>query len=299
MARSAVRNRVEWAVVCLILGFFRVLPRRLSEAAALAVMNLLRLTVRRYTRVARRNLEIAFPEFSKARKKLCLDGCFRNIARVLVAVAKFPLITKKNVHEWIRYEGFEHFEEALRRGRGVIFATGHLGNWELSAFAHALMAKPMGVVIRPLDNSLLDRMAIRYRTMSGNSVISRRESARPIIQMLRANEAVGILADQNTTEDRGVFVKFFGIPACVDAGIAKLAAHTGASIIPGFAVWSQSERRYILRFYPPIQPTGDQLRDTQAVQAALEAAIRDYPDQWLWIHRRWKTRPSGSPPIYE
>jgi KDO2-lipid IV(A) lauroyltransferase len=181
----------------------------------------------------------------------------------------------------------------------VVFATGHLGNWELSAFAHALMTGPMGVVVRPLDNPLLDRLAVRYRTMSGNSVISRRESARPIMQMLRANEAVGILADQNTTEDRGIFVEFFGIAACVDAGIAKLAAHTGAAIIPGFAVWSKSERRYVLRFYPSIQPSGDQLRDTQAVQAALEAAIRDYPDQWLWIHRRWKTRPTGVPPLYE
>ena len=299
MARSAVRNRVEWAAVCLILGFFRVLPRRVADAAALAVVSLLRLSVRRYTRVARRNLAIAFPDLDEARKQDYLDGCFRNIARVVVAVAKFPLISKRNVRTWIRYEGFEHFEEALRLGRGVVFATGHLGNWELSAFAHALMAGPMGVVVRPLDNPLLDRLAMRYRTMSGNSVISRRESARPIMQMLRANAAVGILADQNTTEDRGIFVEFFEIPACVDAGLAKLAAHTGAAIIPGFAVWSEAERRYILRFYPAIQPSGDQLRDTQAVQAALEKAIRDYPGQWLWIHRRWKTRPAGSAPIYE
>ena len=285
--------------VRLILGVFRILPRRLSEAVALALLNIVRLSVRRYTRVARRNLSIAFPGISEAEKRACLDGCFRNIARVLVAVAKFPSITRDNVAEWIRYEGFEHFSHAMLRGRGVIFATGHLGNWELSAFAHALMSKPMGVVVRPLDNPLLERMAIQYRTLSGNSVIPRRESARPVLQMLKANEAVGILADQNTTEDRGVFVEFFGIPACVDAGIAKLAARTGASIIPGFALWSNSERRYVLRFYPPIEATGDQLKDTQAVQSALESAVREYPDQWLWIHRRWKTRPAGSPPLYE
>ena len=290
---------MEWVAACLILGFFRILPRRLSEAAATALVNAVRLSVRRYTRVSRRNLEIAFPGCSEAEKRACIDGCFRNIARVLVAVAKFPLITRQNVHEWIRYEGFEHFEAALQWGRGVIFATAHLGNWELSAYAHALMARPMGVVVRPLDNPLLDREAIRYRTLSGNSVISRRESARPILQMLKANEAVGILADQNTTRDRGVFVEFFGIPACVDAGIAKLAAHTGASIIPGFALWSDSERRYVLRFYPPIHATGDQLQDTQAVQTALESAVREYPQQWLWIHRRWKTRPVGSPPVYD
>jgi KDO2-lipid IV(A) lauroyltransferase len=146
---------------------------------------------------------------------------------------------------------------------------------------------------------LLEGLAVRYRSLSGNRILSRRESARPILQMLRANEAVGILADQNTTEDRGVFVEFFGHPACVDAGIAKLAARTGASIIPGFAVWSKTERRYVLRFYPSIPPSGDPIRDTQAVQAALETAIRDYPDQWLWIHRRWKTRPAGAPSLYE
>jgi len=298
MARSAVRNRVEWAVVCVILGFFRVLPRRLADGAALAVVNLLRLSVRRYTRVARRNLAIAFPDLDEAKKLEFIDGCFRNIAGLLVAVAKFPSITKKNVQEWIRYEGFEYFEEAMRLGRGVIIVSGHLGNWELSGIGHGLMARPMGVVVRPLDNPLLNRLALKYRTICGNHIISRRESARPIIQLLRANEAVGIFVDQNTTPDRGIFVQFFGIPACVDAGVVKLAAHTGAAIMPGFAVWSKSERRYILRFYPLIQPTGDQLRDTQAVQAALETAIRDYPDQWLWIHRRWKTRPAGSPPIY-
>ena len=298
MARSRVRDTLEWAVVSLLLGVLRVLPRRAAFLFARGLTALLRLAVPRYTRIARRNLQLAFPEFDEARCAKCIDGCFRNIAGVLVAVAKFPSITKANVGRWIRYEGFEHFEAALRRGKGVIFATGHLGNWELSAYAHALLSAPMSFVVRPLDNPLLDRVSIRYRTLSGNRVVSRRESARPLLQMLRANQAVGILADQNTTEDRGIFVNFFGVPACVDAGLAKLAAHTGASIIPGFAVWSDEEERYALKFYAPIEAAGDQVKDTQAVQDALEQAIREYPDQWLWIHRRWKTRPPGEPPVY-
>ena len=298
MARSPLRNRFEWAVVSLLMGLLRVLPRLASFTVARGLTGILRLAVPRYTRIARRNLQIAFPEFDEARQNKCIDGCFRNMAGVLTAVAKFPLITKQNVSDWIRYEGFEHFEEAMRRGKGLVFATGHLGNWELSAFAHALLSAPMGFVVRPLDNPLLDRLSIRYRTLSGNRVSSRRESVRPLIQILRANQAVGILADQNTTEDRGVFVSFFGLPACVDAGLAKLAAHTGASIIPGFAVWSGEEGRYILKFYAPIEASGDALRDTQAVQTALELAIREYPEQWLWIHRRWKTRPAGEAPIY-
>lgn len=298
MARSPARNRIEWAVVSLLMGTLRVLPRRGAFAVARGLTGILRLAVPRFTRIAHRNLQLAFPEFDEAQRRRCLDGCFRNMAGILTAVAKFPLITKSNVGEWIRYEGFEYFEAALRRGKGVVFATGHLGNWELSAYAHALLSAPMGFVVRPLDNPLLDRLSIYYRTLSGNQVISRRESARPLLQMLRANQAIGILADQNTTEDRGIFVNFFGIPACVDAGLAKLAAHTGAAIIPGFAVWSDAEGRYILKFYPPIEATGDQLRDTQAVQSALEQAIREYPEQWLWIHRRWKTRPAGEPSIY-
>jgi KDO2-lipid IV(A) lauroyltransferase len=298
MARSPLRNRFEWAAVSSLMGLLRVLPRRAAFKVASGLTGMLRLAVPRFTLIARRNLRLAFPEFDEARQRKCIDGCFRNMAGILMAVAKFPLITKQNVGDWIRYEGFEHFEAALRRGKGVVFATGHLGNWELSAYAHALLSAPMGFVVRPLDNPLLDELSIRYRQLSGNRVISRRESARPLIQMLRANQAVGILADQNTTEDRGVFVSFFGVPACVDAGLAKLAAHTGAAIIPGFAVWSDEESRYILKFYPPIEAIGDQLRDTQAVQSALEEAIREYPEQWLWIHRRWKTRPAGEPPIY-
>lgn len=298
MARSPVRNRFEWAIVSLLLGVLRVLPRRPAFNVAHGLTALLRLTVPRFTEVARRNLQLAFPEFNEAQRIKCIDGCFRNMAGVLVAVAKFPLITKKNVGGWIRYEGFEHFEAALGRGKGVIFATGHLGNWELSAYAHALLSAPMGFVVRPLDNPLLDRLSNYYRTLSGNRVISRRESVRPLLQMLHANQAVGILADQNTTEDRGIFVNFFGVPACVDAGLAKLAAHTGASIIPGFALWSNEEGRYVLRFYPAIEASGDQFKDTQAVQSALELAILEYPEQWLWIHRRWKTRPAGEPPIY-
>jgi len=299
MARSPLRNRFEWAVVSLLMGVLRVLPRQISFAVARALTATLRLAVPRFSRIAYRNLQIAFPEFNATQQLRCIDGCFRNMAGILAAVAKFPLITEQNVGDWIRYEGFEHFEAALRRGKGVVFATGHLGNWELSAYAHALLSAPMGFVVRPLDNPLLDQLSVRYRRRSGNRVISRRESVRPLIQMLRANQAVGILADQNTTEDRGVFVNFFGMPACVDAGLAKLAAHTGASIIPGFAVWSDAEDRYILKFYPPIEATGDVLRDTQAVQTALEHAIREHPEQWLWIHRRWKTRPVGEAPIYE
>jgi KDO2-lipid IV(A) lauroyltransferase len=228
-----------------------------------------------------------------------VDGVFRSIARTLVTFAKFPRIRHDNVAEWIRYEGYEHFERALARGRGVLFATAHLGNWELSAHAHALLSAPMHVLARPLDNPFIDALVERRRALSGNRVIRKRDSARAVLTALRKNEAAGVLIDQNASADEGVFVEFFGVPACAGAGFARLAAHSGAPVIPGFALWNASENRYVLTFYPPVAITGDTVRDTQAIHAVLEHVIRLYPDQWLWIHRRWKTRPSGSAPLYE
>jgi KDO2-lipid IV(A) lauroyltransferase len=228
-----------------------------------------------------------------------VDGVFRSIARTIVAVAKFPSIRKDNVARWIRCEGGEHFDNAIREGRGVLFATAHLGNWELSAFAHALLRSPMNVVVRPLDNPLLDRLVEARRGLSGNRPIFKKDFARAILKSLAANQAVGILIDQNVTADAGVFVDFFGRPACTSTGFAKLAAHSGSPVIPGFALWSEEERRYVLRFYPRIHITGDAALDTQTLQNKLEEVIRIYPDQWLWIHRRWKTRPPGEPSLYE
>jgi KDO2-lipid IV(A) lauroyltransferase len=186
----------------------------------------------------------------------------------------------------------------LSRGRGVLIATGHLGNWELSAFAHALLSAPMHVVVRPLDNPRLDTLVARRRTLSGNHLIEKKDFARGILTALAANQALGILVDQNTSLEQGVFAEFFGLSASSNAGFARIAAHSGAAVIAGFALWSEQEQKYVLRFYPPLATTGDVATDTQALQRQLESVIREHPDQWLWIHRRWKTRPPGAPPLY-
>ena len=298
MARSAARNRSEWVLVVVLFWLLRTLPRTLGYALARALVGVMRMAAPRFTQVARRNLDLAAPEFDATRRQRCIDGCFENMARVLVGIANFPVITKDNLHRWIRVEGLDNLEAALRRGKGALIIAGHLGNWELGGISHAWFSAPLSVVVRPLDNPLLERIAVRYRSVSGNKPVSRRDSPRQLIHTLRNNGVVGIFIDQNTTPDRGLFVDFFGVPACVDGGLAKLAGHTGAAMIPVFAVWSEAERRYVLRYYPPIEPTGDQVRDTQAAQSALEAAVREYPEQWLWIHRRWKTRPEGAPPVY-
>ena len=273
-------------------------PPGLAHALGRFYARLLDLAIPRLRRVARRNLDAAYPELEPARREAIVDGVFRSIARLLVSFARFPRIHRGNLDRWIRLEGGEHFQKALEAGRGVLFATAHLGNWELSAFAHAMLAAPMSVVVRPLDNPLLDRLVERRRSLSGNRAIGKKDFARSILKALAANQAVGILIDQNALPADGVFVPFFGTAACASTGFAKLAAHSGATVLPGFALWSDQERRFVLRFYSPVPITGDAALDTATLQARLEEVIRQYPDQWLWLHRRWKTRPEGAPEFY-
>jgi KDO2-lipid IV(A) lauroyltransferase len=296
--RSAVRNGAEYIAALAILKSLEWAPLAVANSLARAYSRLLDLSLPRLRRVAYRNLAIALPELSAVRHKEVVDGVFRSIARVLVAFAKFPAIRRDTVKQWIRCEGLEYVESALQQGRGVLFATAHLGNWELSAYAHALLAAPMDIVVRPLDNPLLDALVERRRSLSGNRIIAKQEYARAILKALAANRAVGILVDQNSAADAGVFVDFFGVKACTGVGFAKLAARSGAAVIPGFAMWEETEKRYVLRFRPPVETTGDAARDTLAVQSEIERAVRQHPDQWLWIHRRWKTRPPGEPEVY-
>jgi Kdo2-lipid IVA lauroyltransferase/acyltransferase len=293
--RPAIRNAFEYCLALAALKSLEWTPLAVANWLALRYAGLLDLAVPRLRRVAMRNLSLAFPN---ANATEIIDAGFQSIARVLAAFAKFPAVNRANVHRWIRCEGAEHFENALRAGRGVLFATAHLGNWELSAFAHAILTGPMNVVVRPLDNPWVDRMVERRRGLSGNRIIGKRDIARPILKALAANEAVGILIDQNSMPDSGVFVDFFGVPACTGTGFAKLAARSGAAVIPGFALRSAEEGVYVLRFYPPVPMTGDATCDTAALQRVLEEIVRAHPDQWLWIHRRWKTRPPGEPALY-
>src|SRR5215510_13776852 len=206
--RSALRNAVEYCLAVLLLKSLQYTPLPVANALARFYVRLLDRAIPRLRRVARRNLAMALPETPP---EPVIDGVFRSVARTLVAFAKFPSIHRGNLSRWIRLEGGEHFERALRAGKGVLFATAHLGNWELSAFAHALMSAPMNVVVRPLDNPLIDRMVERRRAVSGNRIIGKKDFARSILKALAANEAVGILADQNESLDSGIFTDFFGV----------------------------------------------------------------------------------------
>ena len=254
-------------------------------------VKLLDLSIPRYRRAARRNFEITrMPDVT--------DAMFRSIARMLVTFAKFPSMNRENIHRWIRYDGLENLKSGQARGRGVLVATAHFGNWELSAFAHALMSAPMHIVVRPIDNPRLDALVERRRAMSGNRIIQKKDAARDILRALKSGDAVGILIDQNAVLEEGVFVDFFGARACTGAHFARFAHHSGAAVVPGYAIWSEQEQKYILRFDPEIEMSGDVLQDTQRIHSHLESVIRRNPEQYLWIHRRWKTRPPGEAPLY-
>jgi Kdo2-lipid IVA lauroyltransferase/acyltransferase len=285
---------VEYWLARFVLATLSFTSLSTANALARSYVRLLDVALPRLRRTALKNLEMA----GLAGRERITTGVFDSVARLVVTFARFPQITRANVAEWIRYEGLENFQQAQARGKGVLVATGHFGNWELSAFAHAYLVAPMQIVVRPIDNPRIDALVESRRELSGNRAIAKKDAARGIMRALREGDAVGVLIDQNTTPDQGVFIDFFGVKACAGSAFVKLAHHSGAAVVPGYALWSDKERRYVLHFEPAVEMTGDVQHDTQQVHARLEAAIRKHPDQWLWIHRRWKTRPPGEGPIY-
>ncbi len=296
--KSGAQLWAEYILAYSLVAALRFLPRVAAEQVAFGAAKLLDKAVPRLRRIARQNLAMALPELDAAKREQIADGTFRSIGRLLLAIARFPSLRTSNIGQWIAYEGLEHYAAAKQKGRGILVATAHLGNWELSAFAHALLTEPMHVMVRPLDNLLIDRLVEERRTLSGNHLIFKRDAARAVLKALRNNEAVGILMDQNTSESEGVFIDFFGKQACAGSGFVKLAYRSQAPVVPGFALWDEQRKRYVLRFYPAIELTGDERTDTQRIHSFLERTVRRYPDQWMWIHRRWKTRPTGEAPFY-
>lgn len=305
MARPGpIRGALEYALVWPLIQTLEWSPLPVARSlASLLAQTAYRLTPG-WRRIGLRNLEIAFPNAAPAERARILRASYRNMGRVLLALARLPRLNPDNIGDWIRYEGFEHYRQAIEAGRGAIFLTAHLGCWELSSAGHALHGHPMHVMVRPLDNPYLDRLVERRRTLFGNRTIRKQNAAKAVLKALRANEAVGILADQNAAGDDGVFVEVFGVPASATSGVARLAARSGAAVIPGFALWNPHERGCVLKFYAPVDTveTGDTdadvLENTRRFQAAIERAVREHPDQWLWVHRRWKRRPPGAPSPY-
>jgi KDO2-lipid IV(A) lauroyltransferase len=294
---GAVRSALEFALLWPFLQALAWLPLRAAQRLAAGLARGLRLVTPRWGAVARNNLEAALPELDPVEREEIVRGVYENLGRVVLSLARMPRLTSANIGRWIEYDGFEHYQQALAKGRGALFMTAHLGNWELSAFAHALFGNPMHVMVRPLDNPWLDRLVDRYRRLAGNQTVRKQDAGLKVLRALRNNEAVGILVDQNTTEKDRVFIDFFGRKASASSAFVKLAQRSGAAVIPGFALWRPEAGKYVLKFYPPLEwsdsgdPGRDLVENTQLCHRVLERVIREQPEQWLWIHRRWKTQP--------
>lgn len=299
-----MRQRFEFGLVWLIIVFFGLLPRPLARAMGAMVGRAAFRLIPRLRRVGLTNLNLAFPDKTSQQKETILRKMYRNLGWQLAEFCQMSHYTLQQASQFIRYEGLENYLAARDRGNGVLVLTGHLGAWELSSFYHSLAGFPMSMVIRRLDNPLVDRFVNRIRCLHGNRVLHKDDFARGLIVSMRAGETVGVLMDTNMTPPQGVFVDFFGRPACTASGIARIALRTGAAVIPGFLLWEPDEKKYVLYFLPELtlEKTGDDEQDaitnTQLFTKTLENVIRRYPEQWLWVHRRWKTRPLGEPVIY-
>jgi KDO2-lipid IV(A) lauroyltransferase len=299
-----MRYRLEYALAWLLIRGISILPRPVARAAGIGLGQLVYLLHGKLRRVGMRNLQLAFPEKSAHERRRILRGEFTSLGRQLAEVCLFPSYTRENVTKIVVYDGFENFERAEARGKGVIYLTAHLGGWELSAFSHSIQGHPLHVVMRGMDNPFLDRFITHLRTMHGNRAVDKDNFVRGLLSAMKAGETVGILMDTNMTPPQGVFVDFFGIPACTASGLARIALRTDAAVVPGFTIWDRKLRKYRLRFDPALAliRTGDEEADIVANTAlftkVIEQYVRRYPDQWLWVHRRWKTRPAGEKSLY-
>jgi KDO2-lipid IV(A) lauroyltransferase len=299
-----MREWLEYLAVWTILKTLGALPRELARGLAATVASALYAMLPKLRRTAEFNLRLALPERDATQRRSVIRGMVRNLGWMAAEFARFPKYTRENIEEVVVLDGHENFLNGQRRGNGVLYLTGHIGAWELSSFAHALYGFPLHYMARPLDNPKVDVLVNRYRCLSGNRPIFKNESARALLKILKDAGTVGILADQNTMPEEGVFVDFFGKSACTTTGIARLALHTDAAVVPGYAYWDAGIGKYRLRFEPPVElvRTGDTERDvfvnTQKFAKVLETIIQKHPEQWVWVHARWKTRPQGEPELY-
>jgi Kdo2-lipid IVA lauroyltransferase/acyltransferase len=299
-----MRHRLEYAPAWLFVRVIGMLPRPIARFAGIALAWSVYLLHGRLRRVGMRNLELALPEKTKSERRKILRGTFTSLGRQLAEVCLFPRYTRENLGQVIVYDGFENYERAHSRGQGVLYLTAHLGAWELSAFAHSLQGYPLKIVMRGLDNPYLDALVRGYRTMHGNSVLDKDNFVRGLLAAMKAGETVGILMDTNMTPPQGIFVNFFNRPACTASGLARIALRTDAAVVPGFSIWDPVLRKYRLRFDPALKlirtqdEESDVVSNTALFTKTIEGYIRRYPDQWLWVHRRWKTRPPGEPSLY-
>lgn len=299
-----MREWMEYAAAWTGLKILGFLPRNVARflgASFAAVAYAVRTPLRR---TAIFNLKLAFPDWTDAERKKVVRRMIQQIGWMTAEFARFPRYVHGDIKQVVVVDGADNFESARVKGNGVLFLTGHMSAWELAPFAHALYGHTLYFLVRPIKNQRVDMLINHYRCLSGNQPIEKNKSARIILKVLGDGGTVGILSDHNTSREEGVFVDFFGIPASSTSGLARVALRTSAAVVPGFLSWDYHREIYRLQFQPSVElvRTGNEEADVRENTARFTRVIEDYvrqhPDQWLWVHKRWKTRPPGEKPIY-
>jgi KDO2-lipid IV(A) lauroyltransferase len=303
--RGSVQTNFEYAAAHLLLTVLGLLPRRLAVGIGRMLGQTTYHVSRRLRRTGERNLELAFPALGGQERERILRGCFISLGRQLGEFSHFSKLNTDNLRSLVECEGLEHLDAARASGRGAILFTAHLGAWELSSVALSLLGYPVSFLVRRLDNPKIERLLEQARTRFGNRTMDKRGAMRPMLRTLKAGGTLGLLVDVNMLAHEGIFVDFFGTPASTTFDLAKLALHIKAPVIPVFAPWEERRQRFVLHIGAPlnIEYTGDEdedvLRFTSLFTRVIEDYIRLYPDQWLWIHKRWRTRPAGASDLYK
>lgn len=297
---TAVRRWIEAAAVGVAFALARLLPRRALLAFGAAAGALAGRLDRRHTHVARENLSAAFPDAPATERERILRACWRHFGRITLDALAFSRLTRQDVGRILVPDGEENIRDAFAAGKGVLVFSAHFGHWEAGAILMGQMGLPFAVITRPLDNPILERLLDRLRRGTGNAVIHKRRAVRETIRALGAGSGVAILIDQDARND-GVFVPYFGRDASTTPTLALLALRTGAPVLPVFAR-VEPDGRIVVRAEPPFVavPTEDRNEDVRRLTArcteVVERWVRRYPEQWLWMHRRWKTRPEADAP---
>lgn len=302
--RGKVQTWLEYAVARAIFAGLNAMPLKWAMKTGEALGRVAYGAAGNLRRTGDRNLKLAFPEKTDEERRELLKGTFAGLGRQLGLFSKFASDSRETLLDITRWEGFEHLESARATKQPIILFTGHVGAWELSSFGLSLRESPISFLVRRIDNSKVEDLVDRTRMRFGNQSVDKRGAARPMLNILKSGGTLGLLVDLNTLDEEAIFVDFFGVPASTTFMLAKLALRTNATVLPIFVPWDEGTGKFLVHILPPVstERTGDEPEDVRRLTANLtkvvEDYIRRYPDQWLWIHKRWKTRPKGEPELY-
>jgi Kdo2-lipid IVA lauroyltransferase/acyltransferase len=301
-----LQTLLQYAAAKTVLTGLGMLPGPAAIAVGKSIGRVFYLLAGELKRTAGINLRLAFPEKTEAERSELVRECFDNLGRELGLFSQFARRSQQELIDMIEPSGFENLDAAIEKyGNRIILWTAHLGAWELTSFGFSFLGHPFTFLVRRIDNPRIEEMVDRVRTRFGNKTLDKLSAARSMLKILRQGETpLGLLFDLNALDDEAIFVDFFGVPAATSFIISKLALRTKAPLVPVFSPWNEATKKFQLIVAPMVEPeiTGDEEADVRQLTTRLshiiEDQIRQHPGQWLWVHKRWKTRPPGEPPIY-